>query len=135
MESSNEHIILFDGVCNLCNGLVKFIIKHDPKARFKFASLQSDAGQALLEKHKLSAKDFDSIIYLQDTSYYVKSSAVLHILKDMKGIWQLLYLTIITPSPIRDFAYSIIAKYRYKIFGKRTVCMIPTPDVKSRFIE
>lgn len=133
--NDNQHILLFDGVCNLCNRIVKFTIKRDPKGKFKFASLQSASGKALLKQFNLPLNNFDSFVYITNNKYYRKSSAGLHVLKDLGGIWKLFYVFMIIPKPIRDFLYNLIAKTRYKIFGKRDTCMIPTPDIKKRFLE
>ncbi len=132
---NNDKLILFDGVCNLCNGGVQFIIKKDRKAIFKFTSLQSPTGQSVLQKFNLPASDFNSFVYVKNGSYMLKSTAVLHILKDLGNGWQLFYGFIIIPRFIRDGIYSLIAKNRYKLFGRRETCMIPTPDISSRFID
>jgi predicted DCC family thiol-disulfide oxidoreductase YuxK len=130
-----ERILLFDGVCNLCNGVVQFIIQRDPKARFKFAALQSKAGQALLVKYHLPIGDFDSFVYLSGDKLYLRSAAVLHVLKDLGGIWQLFYVLMIFPKPVRDFIYQLIAKSRYNVFGRTDSCMVPSPELKARFLE
>lgn len=133
--NDHQHILLFDGVCNLCNRLVQFTIKRDPKGKFKFAALQSASGQALLKKFNLPLNDFDSFILIKDDKYYTKSSAGLKVLKELKSIWKIFYPLIFIPKPIRDFFYNLIAKTRYKIFGKRNTCMVPTPDIQKRFLE
>jgi predicted DCC family thiol-disulfide oxidoreductase YuxK len=135
MNNNEAHILLFDGVCNLCNSIVQFTIKRDPKEKFKFASLQSESGQALLKKFGLPTDDFDSFVFINEDKYFLKSSAGLHVLKELGGVWKLFYVFIIFPSPLRDFVYNIIAKTRYKIFGKRDTCMIPTPRLKQRFLQ
>lgn len=132
---TNNPIILFDGVCNLCNRFVQFIIIRDPNARFKFASIQSESGQSILHKLNMSKSNFDSIVYFKENKYFVKSSAGLQILKDLGGPWQLFYVFILVPQFIRDLIYNFIAKKRYKLFGKRDTCMIPTPEIKQRFLE
>ena len=130
-----EHkIILFDGVCNLCNGLVQFIIKIDKKEVFKFSSLQSDFGQKILLENNLDTKDLNSFIFLDQGKLYQKSTAALKMYKSIGSFWQLLYILIIVPRPIRDWIYSFIANNRYKWFGKQESCWIPTPELKSRFI-
>ena len=134
MLNNEEYILLFDGVCNLCNSTVKFTIKRDPKEKFKFASLQSESGQALLKKFGLPNNDFNSFVLIRGDKYYQKSSAALQVLKELGGIWQLFYILILVPKPIRDYVYNVIAKSRYKIFGKKDACMIPTPDIKKRFL-
>jgi predicted DCC family thiol-disulfide oxidoreductase YuxK len=134
MDNNQTHILLFDGVCNLCNGIVQFTIKRDPKAKFKFASLQSASGQALLKQFGLPTDDFNSFVFINEDKYFLKSSAGLHVLKELGGVWKVFYIFIIFPRPIRDFVYNIIAKTRYKIFGKQDICMVPTPDIKQRFL-
>jgi len=116
MSSNQPYILLFDGVCNLCNSTVQFTIKRDAKRKFKFASLQSQSGQALLKKFGLPLDDFDSFVLIHGDNYFLKSSAGLHVLKELGGVWQLFYVLIIFPRPLRDFIYGIIAKTRYKIF-------------------
>lgn len=131
---TSGNILLFDGVCNLCNGLVRFIIRRDPDAIIKFASLQSPAGQSLLERFDLSAKEIDSVVYITGDKRYLKSSAILHLLKELGGGWRLFYGFIIIPGFIRDFFYNLIAVNRYRIFGKTDTCMVPAPDIMSRFL-
>lgn len=127
-------IILFDGVCNLCNGAINFIIKHDPKAIFSFASLQGETGQNLLAKHKIDPNKIDSIILIESQRVSVKSTAALRIAKSLNRGYPLLYGFIIIPVFIRNGVYDYIARNRYKWFGKKDSCMIPTPELKSRFL-
>ncbi|MBN1790973.1 MAG: thiol-disulfide oxidoreductase DCC family protein [Bacteroidales bacterium] len=131
---NEKHILLFDGVCNLCIGVVNFVIKRDAKEKLMFAALQSESGQALLKKYGLSTHDFDSFVFISGEEYYIKSSAGLRVLKELGGVWMLFYALIILPVPIRDFIYDMVAKTRYRIFGKRDTCIIPTPEVKRRFL-
>lgn len=128
-------ILLFDGVCNLCNGLVVFIIRRDKNARIKFTPLQSPAGETILIGHSLAFREMNSIVLLDGSKLYKKSSAVLHLLKTLGGGWCLFYGFIIIPGFIRDFFYDLIAKNRYRIFGKTDVCMVPSPDFSDRFIR
>ena len=130
----NKSIILFDGVCNLCNSSVNFIIKHDKKKHFLFASLQSDAAKEILLHHSLNKIIFDSIILIEDTIIYEKSTAVLRIAKKLNNGFQLLYVFILIPKILRDKIYDYIAKNRYKWYGKKDTCMLPTKDLKSRFL-
>jgi predicted DCC family thiol-disulfide oxidoreductase YuxK len=132
---NSENVILFDGVCNLCNHTVQFILKRDYQDQFKFASLQSDFGQQLLKDQGLNQTDFNSFIYLRSGELKQKSDAALFVVKDLKNMWQLLYVFILVPKPIRDFVYSFIAKNRYKVFGKRDSCMIPEKPYQNKFIE
>jgi predicted DCC family thiol-disulfide oxidoreductase YuxK len=135
MEVAESSIILFDGVCNLCNGIVQFIIKRDPNGKFRFASLQSESGQKLLGKFGLPSDEFDSIVLIQGEQYFLKSTAGLRIIKELGGLWKLLFVFIYLPASFRDFIYDQIAGSRYRIFGKRESCMIPTPELKARFLE
>jgi predicted DCC family thiol-disulfide oxidoreductase YuxK len=128
-------IILFDGVCNLCNWSVQFIIKRDKKAAFKFASIQSKVGQLLLKQKNINSQECDSIVYIKDERYFLRSSAVLEILKDIGGKWKLFYGFIAIPRFIRDSIYNLIAKSRYKLFGKRSECAVPSEALKNRFLE
>jgi predicted DCC family thiol-disulfide oxidoreductase YuxK len=129
-----EKVILFDGVCNLCNGIVQFVMKRDKKKQIKFASLQSDIGQKMVLKH-YGTTTIDSFIFVDNGKAYMKSSAGLRVCKHLSGPWKLLIIFIIIPTPIRDFFYSIIAKNRYKWFGKSETCMMPTKDMKDRFLH
>jgi len=130
-----KDVLLFDGVCNLCNGAVNFIIDHDPKGHFKFAALQSDFGQEKLSELGYDQEEFDSLILLSDNKVYKKSSAALRIAKKLNGLYPLLYAFIIIPPFIRHGVYDIIAKNRYKWFGKRDSCRMPTPELRARFVE
>jgi predicted DCC family thiol-disulfide oxidoreductase YuxK len=128
-------VILFDGVCNLCSGSVQFIIKHDPEHYFHFASLQSAFGQDVLVKYKLPAADFDSFILLDNDQVYTKSTAALRVVKKLNGLWPSLYGLVIIPRFIRNAVYNLIAKNRYKWFGKQEACWLPTPELKGLFID
>jgi predicted DCC family thiol-disulfide oxidoreductase YuxK len=123
MDNSGP-ILLFDGVCNLCNSLVKFIVRRDKNARISFASLQSGTGQSLLLKAGLSKESIDTIVYFTGEKILLRSSAVLNLLKDLGGGWKLFYALIIIPSFIRDFVYKLIAKNRYKLFGRSESCEV-----------
>ena len=129
-----ENIILFDGVCNLCNHSVQFIIKRDPKGHFKFASLQSEIGQKLVEQYGIP-KGIESIIYIEKDKVYIKSSAALRISRKLNGYWRYLTILSILPSSFRDFFYDVIAKNRYKWFGKKESCLLPTIETKKRFLD
>ena len=131
----NNSIILFDGVCNLCNNSVQFIIKRDKKKRFLFTSLQSDAARDILLQFQLKNSEMDSIICIENGKIYQKSNAILKIVKHLNGIWKISYGFIIIPKFIRDYVYIIIAKNRYRWFGKREVCMIPTKELQMRFLD
>ena len=127
-------IILFDGVCNLCNGAVNFVIKRDPRNVFKFTPLQEKQGVLLLKKHAVDARKLDSIVLIENGNVYIKSSAALRIAKKLSGLWPLFFVLLIIPSFIRDGVYDFIAKNRYKWFGKKEQCMIPTPGLREKFL-
>ncbi|WP_096270847.1 thiol-disulfide oxidoreductase DCC family protein [Paucisalibacillus globulus] len=127
-------VILFDGVCNFCNSSVQFIIKRDPQGIYQFTSLQSDVGQKLLKDHEVPV-ELDSFIYIEDEKIYFKSTAALKVCRNLKGLWKLLYIFIIVPRPLRDAVYGVIARNRYKWFGKRDACMIPSPEQRKRFLD
>lgn len=132
--NDKEAIILFDGVCNFCNDSVNFIIERDSKRYFKFAPLQTEFSDRLLEMHGMDSTKTDSIILIENEQVFTRSTAVLKIASSLDGIWSVFYIFIITPSPIRDLFYALLAKYRYKLFGKKDTCMIPTPEVRERFL-
>ena len=132
---ASEKIVLFDGVCNLCNSSVQFIIKRDKKKQFRFASLQGNYGQAFLKKYNLPADNFNSFILLEDDKIYTRSTGALRMLKHLGSGWRLFYGLIILPKFIRDGVYNWVARNRYKWFGKKDECMIPTPDLKARFLD
>ncbi|WP_430784653.1 thiol-disulfide oxidoreductase DCC family protein [Virgibacillus flavescens] len=126
-------LLLFDGECNFCDNSVQFIIKRDPGAIYKFAALQSDAGLEVLKTYQIPLH-IDSFLLIDGKKYFTKSSAALRVCKNLTGLWKLLYIFILVPKPLRDFAYSIVAKNRYKWFGKKDNCMIPTSDIRDRFL-
>lgn len=135
MESKDLHIIYFDGICNYCNSIVQFIIRRDNSKKFKFAALQSSYGQLFLKKNNLNTADFDSIIYQEVDKIFIKSDAALKIARSLGGGWKYFYYLIYLPKFIRNGIYDLIAKNRYRIFGKRDSCLIPSEDVKGRFFE
>lgn len=127
-------LILFDGVCNLCNGAVNFVIDHDPEGYFKLAALQSDEGQAVLKALGAADDALDSIVLVEESEVYRRSDAALRIARRLADAWPLLYGFIVVPRPIRDAMYDWIAHNRYDWFGKRDQCRIPTPELKERFL-
>lgn len=126
--------ILFDGICNFCNSSVNYVIDHDPKGYFKFAALQSEAGEQIKEKFGIDSIQTDSVILIEGEKAYSRSTAALMIAKNLSGPASLLYAFIIIPRPIRDLLYDQFAKRRYKFFGERDACMMPTPEVRARFL-
>lgn len=131
----NKPIIFFDGVCNLCNSSVQFVLKHEKSAYYQFASLQSDFGQQFLAQHNLDINTFNSFLVFEDDKLYSKSSAALQVSKKLKFPYSVLQIGLIFPSFIRDFVYDFVSKNRYKWFGKSDVCQIPKPEFKLRFID
>jgi predicted DCC family thiol-disulfide oxidoreductase YuxK len=129
-----QSIILFDGVCNLCNSSINFVIKRDKKDEFRFTALQEEPGISLLKRHHINTKDTDSIILIENDTVYVKSSAALRVSRKLSGAWPLMYGFIIVPTFIRNGVYDYIAKNRYKWYGKKDSCMIPTPELKNKFL-
>ena len=134
IDTSGKIVILFDGVCNLCNGAVQFIIKRDKTSKFLFASLQSDFGQSQLQKFGLDPSKLHSIIALDNGKFYERSDAALKIASGLAQPWPMLGVFRILPRFLRDWVYDLIANNRYKMFGKRESCMIPTPELKGRFV-
>lgn len=132
---SGKKLILFDGVCNFCNFWVNFIIDRDEKDLFRFASLQSDFGQSILKNLNLSTKDFDTFVLIEGKKCFIKSTAALKVVKDISGWLKILYPFIILPEFIRDSVYNLIAKNRYKFFGKSEICRIPSEVEKQKFLE
>ncbi len=132
----NKKLIIFDGVCNLCNTSVQYVIEHDKKDMFLFTALQSEIGQKIINKYKIATKNIDSIILYSETkgiSY--KSTAALRIASDLGFPNNLMSVLFIIPPFIRNWVYDYIAKNRYKWFGKKKSCMIPTPELKSKFLD
>lgn len=133
---SNKKIILFDGVCNLCNGAVQFVIKRDKKDVFRYAALQSEVGQNLLEARKIDTSKIDSIILIEPgVAFYTKSDAALEIARGLGGLWRLLLVFQWVPSSIRDIIYDFVARNRYRWFGRKEQCMVPTPELQAKFLQ
>lgn len=127
-------VILFDGICNLCNSTVLFIIKRDRKALFRFAALQSVTGQELLREYPTKDEQNTTICYIRDNRCYRKSTAILYILRDLGRGWQFFYPLILVPACVRDAIYMFVSNNRYRLFGKKPACMIPDKKISERFI-
>ena len=127
-------ILLFDGHCILCNAWVKFVIKRDSSKKIKFASLQSKIGEKILVKNQISKNYNESLVLIEDDKYFFKSSAAIKIFSLLGGWRNNLKFLLFIPIPIRDFFYSLIAKYRYKLFGRLDTCIIPSPEISERFL-
>jgi predicted DCC family thiol-disulfide oxidoreductase YuxK len=132
---TQDATILFDGVCNLCNGFVQFVITRDPHARFRFAALSSTAAQALLRDAGVRLPIPDTMVLVQDGRVYFRSDAPLRIARGLTFPWPLASVLLVIPRVVRDGVYDFIAARRYKWFGRRDVCMIPTPELRARFLE
>lgn len=133
-DKVNYPVILFDGICNLCSSTVRFILKRDKKDVFRFASLQSGLGQSVLQKFNLPADNFSSFLLYQNGKIYTKSTGALVVASQLSGAWQLLFAFIIIPSFIRNSVYNIVAANRYKWFGKKDACWVPSPALKAKFL-
>jgi predicted DCC family thiol-disulfide oxidoreductase YuxK len=128
-------IILFDGVCNFCNSAVNFVIKRDKNSILKFTTLQNGIAHQLLAHQKIPANDLSSFVFIENEKIYTRSTAALRVCKYLTGLWPLMYGFIIVPKFIRDGIYNWIAKNRYRWFGKKEECMIPTPQIKAKFLN
>ncbi len=128
-------VLLFDGVCNLCNGLVQFVIRRDPEGHFRFASLQSEAGQTLAAEAGLPTDDLTTAVLYHQGHFHLKSDMALEVARQLGGFWRVFYAFRIIPRAIRNAVYDWVARNRYQWFGKRESCMIPTPDLKARFLD
>jgi predicted DCC family thiol-disulfide oxidoreductase YuxK len=134
-DLSKHGVILFDGVCNLCNRVVLFIIPRDPNRYFYYAALQSEAGHQLLKQYHLPTEEINSIILIQNGKLNTKSTAALLVARKLPGFWPFLAVLMVIPRFLRDPIYDWIARNRYKWFGQKMECMIPTPDIKQRFLD
>jgi predicted DCC family thiol-disulfide oxidoreductase YuxK len=135
MAERGKIIVLFDGVCNLCNAVVRFIIDHDKKDRFRFASLQGETGQALLKKFRLSSDAMKSFVLIDGEKVYTRSTGALVLCRHLGGAWNVLYMLIVIPPVIRDGVYRFVARNRYRWFGKRAACALPTPALQKKFLD
>ncbi len=130
-----QPLILFDGVCNLCTHSVQFVIQRDAKQQFRFASIQSDLGQKVLQQYGLSTTKINTVVLLNNNQIYTHSTAALHIAQHLGGLWQLASLALWIPAPLRDIVYTFVAQNRYRWFGKQESCWLPTPELKNRFLS
>ncbi|MCU1382246.1 MAG: thiol-disulfide oxidoreductase [Acidobacteria bacterium] len=130
-----HQVILFDGVCNLCNGFVQFVIARDPDACFQFGALQSAGARAVLGRHDAPDPIPDTILLVADGTVYTGSSAVLRIARRLTFPWPLAFAFVVVPRPVRDWVYRIVARHRYRWFGRRDHCMVPTAGIRARFLD
>ena len=132
---SNHAIVLFDGVCHLCTATVQFIIKRDPQGYFLFASLQSAIGRTLMEQHGLSPDTLDTFVLVEGARCFTRSDAALRVAQHLSGGWSLFRVLLVIPKPVRDWGYTVIARNRYRWFGRRETCMVPSRDILDRFLH
>jgi predicted DCC family thiol-disulfide oxidoreductase YuxK len=126
-------VLLFDGVCTLCNGFVQFVIQRDPAGRFQFATLQSDAARRLLQAAPQPVPD--TLVLVENGRVFLRSTAALRVVRGLRFPWPLAFVLVVVPRPLRDWVYDIVARNRYRWFGRRDVCMVPTPELRARFLS
>lgn len=135
MKSDSQYVVLFDGVCNLCNGTVQFLIERDKGRKLRYASLQSDYGQEFLKHHDLPTEDFKSFLFVANGVVFKRSSAALKVLQVLGGLWSLTGIFFLVPPFIRNAVYDFVANNRYKWFGKKDECWVPKPELKELFVS
>jgi predicted DCC family thiol-disulfide oxidoreductase YuxK len=136
VDAPADHpVLLFDGVCNLCNGVVQFLLARDAEGRFRFASLQSDAGRRLLDAYDVPADGLDTVVLLEGDEWYTKSDAAIRVAELLGGAYALAAALRVVPRPLRDAGYDLVAASRYRVFGRRDQCMVPSSDVSDRFLD
>lgn len=134
-EVNDLRLILFDGVCNLCNASIDFVVKTDKKRQFRIASLQSELGQFILETLDLPADDFDSFVLVDGGKVYQKSTAAIRVMSSFGGLWSLMSVFLLVPGFLRNAVYGWVARNRYRWFGKKETCRLPTPEERALFYE
>jgi predicted DCC family thiol-disulfide oxidoreductase YuxK len=134
MDFEDKRLVLFDGVCNVCNALILFIVDRDPQEQFVFAPLSSELGQSVLRKYGFSTVDPDTVVLVENGQAYSRSTAILRILGRLKAPWMVFWLGFVVPRFLRDAAYRYFASHRYRWFGKTDQCRIPTPELRRRFL-
>ncbi|MFB6213808.1 MAG: thiol-disulfide oxidoreductase DCC family protein [Candidatus Nanohaloarchaea archaeon] len=136
LPEKGRTLVLFDGLCDLCSGLVRFTIARDSEERFRFAPLRSDTGKDILDEVGVDAGELETFVLVEDGQAYTRSTAALRLLKGLGGGWRIAaYLLEAVPKPLRDLGYSLVARIRYLLFGRRESCMVPSPVIKDRFLE
>lgn len=133
-QPDQRHLIIFDGVCNFCNSSVNFIIERDKNNAFAFTPIQSELAQALMAKYGVTHLGMDTFLLIKNDQCYLRTDAALEIAKDLSGYWYLFRATKIIPRPLRDFFYRVLARHRYRLFGKKDVCMVLTDEVRGKFL-
>jgi len=141
MQSESHPVILYDGVCGLCNRVVRFVLRHDRNATFRFATMQSPLSQQALARHNKSADEFDTVCVVLDLAQpterlLIRSDATQFIFKQLGGIWRFFAIVAsLIPRPVRDWAYRLVARRRYRLFGRYGTCPLPDPKVRDRFLD
>lgn len=132
---SEGPVLLFDGVCNLCNGAIQVVIEHDPHGKIRFASLQSDVGQAVLDRLDLSSEDLETVVLLEENRAYTRSAAAIRVCELLGGVYRVAGVGWLLPRRVRDWLYTVVADNRYEWFGQKDQCMMPTPELRERFVD
>ena len=137
VDDIGRPVLLFDGVCNLCNGFVRFVVRFDHDGTFLFAPLQSAVARELFDRHGITTddEDFDTVVLVEDGECYTKSTAALRVARRLDGPWPLAYPLVYLPERLRDGVYDLVARYRYRVFGQSDECQVPPPEVRERFTE
>jgi len=130
-----DNLILFDGVCNLCSALVQFVIRHDPAAKFRFAAIQSQVGREIFQSHGLDAADLQTFVFIAEGKLFLRSDAAIEVVSRFGRAWSICKIFRFVPRAFRNAIYSLIARNRYRWFGRKEVCMVPTPEIKERFLD
>ena len=134
MTKTPDNLILFDGVCNLCSALVQFVIRHDPAAKFRIAAIQSEIGRNIFQSHGLDPADLQTFVFLTGGRILLRSDAAIEVVARFGGAWRIFRILRFVPRLVRDVIYSTIARNRYRWFGRKEMCMIPTAEIKGRFL-
>ncbi len=135
MTLDAQHVVVFDGLCNLCSGGVRFILAHEPDHVIRFAAAQSPSGQALLRKHGFDPRDLATFVFIEDGVVHVRSDAALEVARHLRLPWRMLRVLRLVPRRLRDSIYDLVARKRYRWFGKRETCILPTSELRSRFVD
>ena len=134
MTTIPDNLILFDGVCNLCSALVQFVIRHDPAGKFRFAAIQSEIGGEIFQSHGLDPADLQTFVFAAEGKMFLRSDAAIEVVSRFGGAWRIFRIFQFVPKVLRDSIYSFIARNRYRWFGRKEVCMVPTAEIKERFL-
>jgi predicted DCC family thiol-disulfide oxidoreductase YuxK len=130
-----DNLVLFDGVCNLCSALVQFVIRHDPAAKFRFAAIQSEIGGEIFQSHGLDPADLQTFVFIAEGKMFLRSDAAIEVVSRFGGAWRICTIFQFVPRVLRNAIYSFIARNRYRWFGRKEVCMVPTAEIKERFLD